>query len=667
VNPSAGREFDILDPIWITLPDGCRLAARVWLPRGAREKPVPAILEYLPYRRRDGTFIRDHAMHAWYAMNGYAGVRVDIRGTGDSEGLLDDEYTRQEQLDGVAVIGWLARQPWCSGAVGMIGISWGGFNALQIAALRPPALKAIVTVCSTDDRFADDCHFMGGAALTNNFAWAATLGAMQTRPPDPMVVGARWRGMWRTRLETMPLFAANWFTHQTYDAYWRHGSVAENYGAIACPVFAVGGWADGYSNAVPRLVAGLKTIAKGLIGPWAHRYPHEGAPGPAIGFLEETKSWWDRFLRDEPNGVENWPALRVWIDADRATVRLDAPRRGEWVAIDNWPNAPERLTWHLGPYGLLEQAARAGDELVLRTPQDHGAAGGSWCPYGYDGDMPGDQQVDDEHSVVLETAPLREAIDLLGHPELELRFICDVPIANLVARLVDLAPDGAASRVSYGVLNLCHRGGSETPSRLLTETPTRATLRLNACGARIAAGHRIRLALATTYWPIVWPSPLAATVKLDLPACRLSLPLLPTSATPLLTNFAPPSSAGPAPSRVIRPSDRRAMVHGDGDIGMSIVIEKDRGAVEIVEHGMAIDFKGRETYAIRPDNPLTAFFEADWRYAASRPNWRVGTRFRMQVSGSMETLDIYAQLQASTGEDKVSEREWRISLPRRFV
>ena len=142
------RDVERLDAVFIELSDGVSLAATHWRPGDSGTSPVPAILEYIPYRRRDGTLLRDEPMHRYVAANGYACIRVDLRGSGDSGGILRDEYRPQEQDDAVEVIDWLAAQPWCSGTVGMIGISWGGFNALQVAALRPPALKAIVTVCS---------------------------------------------------------------------------------------------------------------------------------------------------------------------------------------------------------------------------------------------------------------------------------------------------------------------------------------------------------------------------------------------------------------------------------------------------------------------------------------------------------------------------------------
>ena len=252
------RRVREIEHAWIPLADGTRLSARIWLPADALTDPVPAILEYLPYRHRDGTFARDAGIHAYFAGHGYASIRVDIRGSGESEGILVDEYLKQEQDDALEVIAWIARQPWSTGTVGMMGISWGGFNALQVAARRPPALKAIVTVASTDDRFADDAHYMGGALLGENMGWGSAFFMQQGRAPDPAIVGKRWLSMWKERLKAIPHPVERWMRHPSRDAFWRCGSVAENYGAISCGVYAVGGWEDGYTNVLLRLMRHLK-------------------------------------------------------------------------------------------------------------------------------------------------------------------------------------------------------------------------------------------------------------------------------------------------------------------------------------------------------------------------------------------------------------------------
>ena len=277
--------------VWIPLSCGHRLAARIWLPETAHSTPVPALLEYLPYRKRDMTRNRDEPTHHYLAGHGYASVRVDLRGAGDSYGIMDDEYTPQELDDGVEVIAWLAAQGWCSGRVGMFGISWGGFNALQIAAKNPPSLKAIITSCSTDDRYTDDMHYAGGCLLNDHLDWATTFFCIRALPGDPLIMGEGWRENWMERLEAMSSPLSLWLEHQRRDDYWKHGSVNENYDAIECPVFAVGGWLDGYTSAIPRLLSHLRVPRIGLIGPHAHQWGHsERAPAPAIGW--PRKFWW---------------------------------------------------------------------------------------------------------------------------------------------------------------------------------------------------------------------------------------------------------------------------------------------------------------------------------------------------------------------------------------
>ena len=279
---TSAQGFRVVDPSWIPLSDGTRLAARIWLPTDPGHASAPAILEAIPYRRRDGTLTIDHGRYAWWAERGFAGVRLDLRGTGDSEGLIEDEYLELEHDDIIETIAWIAEQPWSNGRVGMIGYSWGGFNGLQVAARRPAALGAVVSVNSAVRRYTDDCHYTGGSVNAHDMlSWATTMLAYDARPPDPAIVGDRWREQWRARLEVAPPMIERWLSHQLEDGYWRHGSVAFDYDAIACPVLAVGGWSDPYRNAVLDLVEHLPGTRFGLLGPWAHGYPHATDPGPA--------------------------------------------------------------------------------------------------------------------------------------------------------------------------------------------------------------------------------------------------------------------------------------------------------------------------------------------------------------------------------------------------
>ena len=340
---------------------------------------MPAIFEYVPYRKNDGLVLRDAPIHHYFAGHGYASVRVDIRGSGDSDGILDDEYLPLEQEDGVAVIRWLAARPWCSGKVGIIGKSWGGFNGLQIAAHHPPELGAVISVASTDDRYADDVHYMGGCLLAwTALPWASTMLAYNALPPDPAVVGAGWRKTWLERLEKTPPYIHAWLAHQRRDEFWRQGSVCEDYAAITCPVYMVGGWADAYRNAILRFLEGYPGPCKGLIGPWAHDYPEDGAPGPAIGFLQEAVRWWDCWLKGQDNGMMDEPKLRAWMPEARRPAAGYLTHPGRWLATGSWP-APEVRDPQL-PAGAGVSAAAGTLIAGVRETRGGTAAGGAAGP-----------------------------------------------------------------------------------------------------------------------------------------------------------------------------------------------------------------------------------------------------------------------------------------------
>jgi uncharacterized protein len=636
------RAVRVIEHTLIPLNDGTNLAARIWLPHDAEQNPVPAILEYLPYRKRDGTYERDALTHPYLAGHGYAGVRVDIRGSGESDGLLSDEYAKQEQDDALEIIAWLAAQPWCSGAVGMMGISWGGFNGLQVAARQPPALKAIVTICSTDDRYTDDVHYMGGAKLNAGFGWAAFFFGAMCHPPDPTLVGERWQAMWLERLENVPLFLELWLKHQRRDAYWRHGSVCEDFGAIQCPVYAVGGWTDGYTNAIPRLLERLTAPRKGLIGPWAHAYPHFAVPGPQVGFLQEMLRWWDHWLKGVDTGVMDEPMLRAWMTHSVKPATHHETLPGRWVAEPSWPSSgitPRRL--FLTDDGLGTQSAPLAPRAVC-SPQTVGKHAGEWCPFGRGADQADDQQEDDRQSLVFETAPLDEAIETLGAAIVTLDVASDRPIANLAVRLCEVHPSGESLRVSYGVLNLTHRDGHETPSPLTVGRHYRVRIQLNDAGAVFPTGHRIRLALSTTYWPMIWPSPEKATLTIF--GGTLDLPVRPTRAADALPPLPGAETATPERPTVVRP-----------------------GVVRIDRLGLEVATAGKFAFDIRDDDPLSATAEMHRSETLSREGWQVRIESQMRLSCTREAFLLRATLRAWEGTREVCHREWDRSIPRDLV
>jgi len=658
------HEVETQDPVFIALPDGTRLAATLWRPR--TDRPVPAVLEFLPYRRRDGTVFRDRQMAPYLAGHGIAYARVDIRGSGDSEGVLDDEYTVQEQEDACAVIAWLAAQPWCSGKVGMTGISWGGFNALQVAARRPPALKAVIALCCADDRFGIDVHYMGGAYLTEDPLWSAFILALLAMPPDPQVVGERWQAMWRQRLEALGCWSTRWLEHQSRDDYWKQGSVCEDFARIDIPVYAVGGWDDGYVEAVLRLLAGLQAPAKGLIGPWSHHFPCLSSPGPLIGWLQEALRWWRRWLADEPNGIEHEPKLTAWMrEPEPPAARYDE-HPGRWVTEPAWPSPAiaERRFWLNA--GTLGASPEGGATLAIRSPVTAGADCGRWSGYGgAAAELAVDQRREDAHALSFDTAPLAADIEFLGAPRVELRGTLDAPRANVTARLCDVAPDGSSTLITWGTLNLAHRDGD--PSDLEPGTTFAATIALRAAGRRIPRGHRLRLALSTEHWPILWPQPFAATLCLAAGGSALVLP----SRAPrpeAVTAFAPPETAPGLPAEELRAADygkvlRRSLGTGE----QRLEIRSDYGRWRLPETGIVTDSAALERFDMVEGDPLSAQVEGRWFIALQ--SGAADVRIDSSVQLCADTTDFHLAWSVETRQrgDLVGGCQGRRRIARRHL
>jgi putative CocE/NonD family hydrolase len=664
----------VIENCWIPLSDGCRLAARIWLPANAEAAPVPAILEYIPYRKRDITRARDEPMHHYFAGHGYAAVRVDLRGAGESDGVLLDEYSQQEHDDALEVITWIARQPWCSGAVGMMGKSWGGFNSLQVAARRPPELKAIITVCSTDDRFRDDAHFMGGCLLNENLTWGSVLMSYNAYPPDPELVGERWRDMWRERLEHAVFFPELWLGHSRRDDYWKHGSVCENYGAIACPVYAIGGWSDAYSNAIPRLLAALKVPRKGLIGPWAHLYPHDGVPGPAIGFLQEALRWWDHWLKGVDTGIMAESMLRVWMQESVPPKPSQKNRPGRWVAETQWPSpriGPQR---HWLDANGLNSAPTDEARLDIRSPQTTGLSAGEWCGFGAPGEAPPDQRADDGCSLTFDSEALPERVEILGAPVVTLEISADQPVAFVAVRLNDVAPDGASARVTYGLLNLTHRDGHEYPKFVTPGRRYQVTLALNDIAHAFPAGHKVRLAISSCYWPIAWPAPQPVTLSLFTGKSYVDLPVRPPDPRDAaLLPFEPPECAA-AEATEHRPAALKRIVERDRATNETVYTIGSGGSelatpklVRIKAIDLEIGQAMLKRFRIGDDDPEMAQAEIIHKTWFRRDQWQTRVETRTRLSSTADEFLLEADLEAYENEARFFTRSWSRRIKRELL
>ena len=690
-NREALREIRQLDYAWLPLRNGARLAARIWLPVDAEVAPVPAILEALPYRFSDGTVTRDVLVHPYWAAHGYACVRLDLRGSGESDGILEDEYALQEQDDLLEAIAWIAEQPWCSGAVGMTGISWGGFNSLQVAARRPPALKAIIALMSSDDRYADDVHYKGGCLLaTDLLHWSTCMLHWQCEPPHEAAVGGRWRELWEQRLAANRPWSHTWLAHQRRDGYWKHGSVCEDYGAIQAAVYAIGGWIDGYTNSVLRLLEGLPGPRKGLVGPWPHDFPHLATPGPRIGYLQEALRWWDYWLKGVDTGIMDEPMLRVWMQEAAPPSQWADEIPGRWVAEERWPSPRLRAPrWRLAADGVLRDAAGGEPEcaeaaaacgadgagrLRITGSQLCGADAGAWCAEGQPSDAAPDQRAAEGQSLCFTSAPLAEPLEILGHPRLTLRFAANRPLALVAARLDDVAADGVSRVVAQQIFNLTHLKSHETPTRLEPGREYTAEIALDATAYAFAAGHRLRLALSPTYWPWAWPSPEPVTLTVASEGSAFELPRrppreedqnLPPFEAPLVPEGLGATTVGGGPGG-------RRYVRDLVQDGVEWAYRYVDGGNVVLPNGWQSEEHNQVSYAVREGEPLAARVTVDIESVLVRGEQG---RFHIVTHGAMwcdastffveDRVAVYEGVEGA--ERELFARTWRHEEPRDLV
>lgn len=508
----AGARIEFLR---LVMPDGVRLAATLYLPE-TFDTRIPVILEVLPYRKDDDYLGRDLRNHGFYARNGIAGLRLDVRGTGASEGFPEDEYSEAEHADTLHVIDWLSKQSWCNGNIGMTGISYGAFNSVQIAAMQPKALKAILAVAGTDDRYTDDVHYFGGALHLFENTWAVGMISSNAMPAAPGFDVSS--DMAKERFEARP-WILRWLHEQTDGPYWRRGSLRPDYGRLTIPSFLVGGWIDGYHNFVPRTMRRAPAVTKGLSGPWPHNYPHTAHPGPRLDFRDMQKRWWNQWLKGENTGILDEPSVTVFsMSPFTPALRLpdleDVP--GDWGHLDSWPETafePNERLFLDAEKGRLSSLAGEEGQLDLRYRPDVGTSSKTWAPNG-DGSYGIDQRADDARSLSFETPPLREEVAILGFARARLYVSATAPVANWIVRLSDVAPDGTSKYVSKGVLNGTHRESHVTPEALVPGEIYELDIELHCTAFRFAPGHRIRVVVSNADWPVLWPSPHPMTTTL---------------------------------------------------------------------------------------------------------------------------------------------------------
>ncbi|WNC72743.1 CocE/NonD family hydrolase [Thalassotalea psychrophila] len=647
---------------FINLSNGIKLAYRAWLPVNAEQNPVPAILEYLPYRKNDGTVVRDELTMPATAKHGYACIRVDIRGTGESDGLFDDEYSEQELSDGELVIDWLSRQVWCDGNVGMVGISWGGFNSLQLAYRQPPALKTIITICSTTDRFNEDIHYAGGCLLNDNLDWAAFFWAYaQARCPDPRLVGENWKQQWLHRLNNMPLLADKWLSESSKNQYWRHGSVNEDFSKIKIPVYAISGWADAYRNSVFDLLENLQSPCKGLIGPWAHKYPNIAYPGPKIDYVKESVRWWDKWLKGIENHIMAEPKLHYYLMDSVEPCTDYSYRTGRWQSEQQWPSSTISYQHLLLEDSTLVTKPQVEQATVeIDSPGSTGQmAGKLMVGIGYSGEFPGNQQLDDNNSASFDTLTLNDAFNIVGQPLLTLAVASDQTDANVIARLCDIHPNGQSTLITYCVLNLKHHSADQQPKPITVGQYYNVQLQLHHIAYQVPAGHKIRVSISNNYWPLIWPTPIKNKLTLALEQCCLMLPnkqhLIPTN-NPALADV---SGSDLYLGEEIRAGKSTKSIDANQKTGTLLTTtDIDYGCYFHPSCETKIDFTVKQILSIHPNRPNSAKSKSYFNVSMEQGDVITSLKGQYEMTSTVEYYAIRVKWQAYIEKTCVFEKDF---------
>ncbi len=684
--PASESRYEV-ETVWdarIPARDGVELSANLWLPRSAAGEHFPAVLEMIPYGKDNWRRNSDIARGTYLARRGYALCRVDVRGTGSSGGIALDEYTEAETLDGYDAVEWLAAQPWCDGAIGMWGISYGAFTAIQVAKLRPPHLRAIVPVMGTDDRYLSDVHYIGGCVTVSELSqYAVSQVGMNAMPPDPAFRGEGWRDEWLARLEATPPWLIEWLRQQHDGPYWRAGSLAPDYDAIEAAILNVGGWMDSYVDAALRMQAACTAPSRTIVGNWVHDLPDAATPGPNLDDLHELVRFFDRWLKGIPNGADEEPAI-TWFEREYAEPEpFPAVWPGRWRAAAAYPHpfVETREWWFAGGWvplvGTLasettEGAAMAGVDGYRHRPTVGTRAALSWGAGGPPNGLGRDLRPDEGLGPSYTSGPLETALEILGVPEVVMHLSVSAPVATAVVRLTDVAPDGTSAQVTAGILNLTHRRSHVAPQALEPGRVEEVRMVMRPTGYRFLAGHRIRVSVASSAWPVIWPSPYETTFELHHGAAtpsRLVLPVIPPAGGP---------GDVPVPAFKTTPPDAPAFDGGGSTDGPVWRVSDDvmAGTVTVSVHDGGEDLleDGRRLYAAETltmtafdADPARAILDADVVYRWWEHAFETEIRARSTQTSDAEAFHLSVDLEVDLDGEPFFRRSWNETIERRLV
>ncbi len=650
----------------IPMPDSITLAADLHLPEV--EGRFPAILEYTPYHKNNNAIYGPRATrYPYFASHGYVFVNVDIRGTGDSEGFNTSPTSPEEVRDGLEVLRWCARQPWCDGSVGMIGISYTAGVCYDAARQAPPELKAII-LCQMCSDWYDGVLCPGGSPRP--FIWenyAPLMAAYNFAPPDPDLVGPQWSALWQQRLEQSVPWGHAYLEHLLDGPFWESRLLRGHEEQVKAATFLIGGWCDWYPDDMLRVFARLRCPKRILIGPWTHNYPENAWPLPRLNDRHECLRWFDKYLKgidtDPQRPVDREPPVTLFV---REFTRPEALRRHENGGFRHeaeWPPAHARAEMlHLAADGSLvpwvaEGTAKEQSELVYRP--DVGIAAGR---YAIGQMLPGwgmgdDQRLDEGLSLVFtgDTLAPEPAIELIGAPVAHLWLSSRAEIAFVSVKLCDVAPDGTSVLITKGGMNLTHRNAQERPELLVPGRLYEVRVPLQAIAYRFRPGHRLRLLIAAADFQNAWPTPLPHTLTLhqgrEFPS-RIELPLAgpydPALAAP---SFLPSDFAPLLPDQVPTP-----------DYSVSRDFIKNAVTVSIrTLSGIGVN---RSHFTVHVDRPAEAIVHSEFEYPLDRTGLSIRVRSQCVTRSDAQAFHHLTQVEITVNGRPYWSKSWSVSVPR---
>ncbi len=647
--------------------DGIRLYAKSWHPEG--EGPFPAVINYDPYRSSDWrTMSRGNFFH-YLARHGYVVLHLGVRGTDGSEGNVTDEYPLQEQEDGYDAVEWIAAQPWCNGKVGMIGTSYSGFTAVQVAMHKPPHLKAIVPLYATDDRYTDDVHYDGGAlcSLFDLAGWATMMVSMNALPPAESI-GEDYEKIWNEHLEGNEPYQLNWLENQIDGPYWRPASLRSDFDSIECPVLIIGAWRDFYRNSALRMYEHLTVPKKLLMGPWGHVFPDWGYPGPSINYMPQIVRWFDHWLKDKDTGMLEEPDFINFMRESSFTKPNFKGGSGYWTELDKWSSRDkEEKKLFLESHQKLERKpiGEGSDNFVYLAAV--GLGNPTWhhdlikCGNS-------EQNFDEENSLIYTSNPLNQRLDILGQPKLELTFSSTAPIVNLIVKLFDVAPDGSTDIITWGVLNLTHRNSHTEPQKLKPGEKVKITMNLDATSWIFHPGHTIKLSFASSDFPNIWPSPYSAENTIwwggKHESC-LILPVIPESdpeEAPLFGEIEMPMNVykinyAPSISEISQDSQNEETTFQFS--------QSQNG--KLSEDEISLSFEDKSSFTISNKNPANASLLNEHNIQISTKKLSSRAITKAQLRSDSENFHVSYDLVLTVDKKEKFRRNWSKSFKRNLV